>query len=153
MQYCRLYMWLYAHFLKQKRGTELLVIRLLAHHKPSHTMRAVCTLYGTNSSMCVNYSSSIYAEVVIQRRLSWYVYVNTCGIIPTQYKCMQNLNIKWWCKKLFECGFKSLHAWFARSAYEVFAGWAVAVFFHRCVKCLHDVCIAAHKIGNAIFIT
>ena len=92
MQYCRLYMWLYAHFLKQKRGTELLVIRLLAHHKPSHTMRAVCAIYGTNSSMCVKYSSSIYTEVVIQRRKSWYVYVNVCAMNATPDKSMQNLN-------------------------------------------------------------
>ena len=153
MQYCQFYVWLYAHFLKQKRGTELLVIRLLAHHKPSHTMRAVCTLYGTNSSMCVNYSSSIYAEVVIQRRLSWYVYVNTCGIIPTQYKCMQNLNIKWWCKKLFEGGFKSLHTGFASSADEVLSRRCVAVSFCRCIKGFHGVIITAHKVQNAVFIT
>ena len=62
-------------------------LRLWAHHKPRHTKREVCAIYGLLNA-CRD--SSFISEVVIQRRLS-YEYVKLISISNTN-RCKDNLN-------------------------------------------------------------
>ena len=67
------------------KKTQIIALRLLAHHKPLHTEQEICVY--ADSSTCVIYNSFIL-EVVIQGRLSYIIIKKriTYTMIRCKYK-------------------------------------------------------------------